>query len=942
MIACVSPADSNLEETINTLRYADRARQIKNKPIVNRDPTQAELSRLRQQVQQLQVQLLNKGGVVGDGVGLSGDSSANVKVLVEKNKALESENRKLSSELQSSVDQTTHMCEKAIMAEMSRDKLKQRLDEIKEHVAPNLEVLNSLGNETENENILEKLKAVKEIQKMILELDEEESEVCNDDLMLPAEGMEDDENATPLDKELLLRRAEMGRQLQELNNALAMKQELASAMGESDEKMSSMKVQYEETMKQLESEITSLQQEKDELAKALHEVKNNTVVSKISEQRRRRLQELEGEMSKLKKKLAEHSKLIKFKEQGDQKIKKLNSEIQVMKQTRVKLMKQMKQDTTKFQQFKTQKDREVMKLKQQDRKRQHEVVKLERQNQLQQNMLRRKAEEASAANKRLKEALHKRKIATDKKEESFAQSDMKGTGQRVRNWLSRELEVLVCMGESRRHLEELLADRKTLSQQLSELEQSTDEPAAKKRASMNDTFVCDDSLSSSDCGDEEKKQKIFALKHELQLRSAQIADLQEKLMDADQEEKSKHRWSNIRSIVEAKCGLKWLLNTLVESKVQNTFTEAELTDSKVAQNECRKEVEEMKDDMENIRLQHQQEITELQKMNEDKVLYLLKELNQDANTLQDTDDSEVRSLKERLQFQESQIAELNAIHEKFQQVSAENELLKKQLAVAKYQKDRKLSFLPELTDQSSVSDMKTVKNPTKIKKKKAEVLDDIFESEDESWESDEDDSEYTYESDSSWCETPIKPKQRRRTKIIDQNKKQSLLKVPTGCSCKGNCRGRCGCTKSGRECDDTCRCDDTKCLNKDGRRNSGGDNSDNDLSMQSMSQSQLSSTSSICLNSTFLASPDNPNENKPESPRKALKDVNTGLSADPKNIKESGDGALKKESFKKPGIFVKRPKPDDESAINSQGVISKKKRKLLSTSNKSYFKPPQV
>lgn len=50
MIACVSPADSNLEETLNTLRYADRARKIKNKPIVNVDPQAAELHHLKQQV----------------------------------------------------------------------------------------------------------------------------------------------------------------------------------------------------------------------------------------------------------------------------------------------------------------------------------------------------------------------------------------------------------------------------------------------------------------------------------------------------------------------------------------------------------------------------------------------------------------------------------------------------------------------------------------------------------------------------------------------------------------------------------------------------------------------------------------------------------------------------------------------------------------------------
>jgi len=36
MLACVSPADSNIDETVNTLRYADRARKIKNLPILNK------------------------------------------------------------------------------------------------------------------------------------------------------------------------------------------------------------------------------------------------------------------------------------------------------------------------------------------------------------------------------------------------------------------------------------------------------------------------------------------------------------------------------------------------------------------------------------------------------------------------------------------------------------------------------------------------------------------------------------------------------------------------------------------------------------------------------------------------------------------------------------------------------------------------------------------
>ena len=37
MIACVSPSEANLDETLNTLRYANRAKNIKNKPVINRD-----------------------------------------------------------------------------------------------------------------------------------------------------------------------------------------------------------------------------------------------------------------------------------------------------------------------------------------------------------------------------------------------------------------------------------------------------------------------------------------------------------------------------------------------------------------------------------------------------------------------------------------------------------------------------------------------------------------------------------------------------------------------------------------------------------------------------------------------------------------------------------------------------------------------------------------
>lgn len=57
MIACVSPADSNYEETMLTLRYADAASSIENKPVVNADPIGATNVHLRSTIHVLKTEL---------------------------------------------------------------------------------------------------------------------------------------------------------------------------------------------------------------------------------------------------------------------------------------------------------------------------------------------------------------------------------------------------------------------------------------------------------------------------------------------------------------------------------------------------------------------------------------------------------------------------------------------------------------------------------------------------------------------------------------------------------------------------------------------------------------------------------------------------------------------------------------------------------------------
>ena len=62
MIACVSPVDSNSEESKSTLQYANRARNIKNKPVINRDPHSHLIAQLRKEVAGLR-SLLHLNGI---------------------------------------------------------------------------------------------------------------------------------------------------------------------------------------------------------------------------------------------------------------------------------------------------------------------------------------------------------------------------------------------------------------------------------------------------------------------------------------------------------------------------------------------------------------------------------------------------------------------------------------------------------------------------------------------------------------------------------------------------------------------------------------------------------------------------------------------------------------------------------------------------------------
>ena len=60
MVANIGPANYNYEETITTLRYANRAKNIKNKPRVNEDPKDAMLREFQEEIARLKAEINKK------------------------------------------------------------------------------------------------------------------------------------------------------------------------------------------------------------------------------------------------------------------------------------------------------------------------------------------------------------------------------------------------------------------------------------------------------------------------------------------------------------------------------------------------------------------------------------------------------------------------------------------------------------------------------------------------------------------------------------------------------------------------------------------------------------------------------------------------------------------------------------------------------------------
>ncbi len=633
-------------------------------------------------------------------------------------------------------------------------------------------------------------------------------------------------------------------QLANLNKMLAHKEQMASAMIENDPKLKEMQAKYEEQLKTYESDLTKLQKEKDTLTQQ----HRNDPTSKIAEQRRKRIQELESSIGDLKKKVIEQQRVIKMNEKSEQKVKKLNEEIRSMKSAKVKLIKQMKEDAEKMRSYKQQKEREVIQLKQTERRQQVQMVKMETLHNKQQNVLRRKMEEAVARNQRLKEVLDKQKAA---KKSIVGRHGLAGAAERMRNLVSQELDLVVSVKEAQQSKEQLLNDRKTLTKQMADL---------KKQSRQTMTNAERDEIG----------QSIKDLQEELDLRNAQIQDLQKQIVVVDTSTDgsgsggkdgpdSNKWWDTLQTMTEAKIALQYLFEKATENMVAASSKESAIAELRQLYDEAVKNTNALEDEIGQMKVDHSGEMLKAGKEYEERVRMLLKHMITDGGV--NANAGQVSTILD------SDLQKFTKIHEELQRMSEECELQKRRNAEHKAKKTK------EIEDKEK----KTYRTTT---------VEELF-------GQDEDDDDDDIDNDPDWYaqtpllrrikkirQTTLNPTKRKMPEslfassnldddeIENSNVRKSLMPPVAkrsnsssglnGCKCKkeGCNNKRCPCVKNEKGCSETCKCDLGKCANrKDSTFNLDRDSSGGDMKLTSsvLSDKTNNSTSNTLnlLNDTY-------------------------------------------------------------------------------------------
>lgn len=122
MVANLGPADWNFDETMSTLRYANRAKNIKNKPKINEDPKDAMLREFQEEIARLKAALANAGdGAIEEYV----DENGTVQQRLVQEQVVEN-----VVEVEKEVEKVVEVCGALCLSANVRERVRQEAESV--------------------------------------------------------------------------------------------------------------------------------------------------------------------------------------------------------------------------------------------------------------------------------------------------------------------------------------------------------------------------------------------------------------------------------------------------------------------------------------------------------------------------------------------------------------------------------------------------------------------------------------------------------------------------------------------------------------------------------------------------------------------------------------------------------------------------------------------
>jgi kinesin family protein 4/21/27 len=459
MVACVSPADVNLEESLNTLRYAARARAIKNTPVVNRDPAAAQLAALRAQLAAARAENAELRRRLGLAPGAEVDSpcgagAEELEAGRAKVAALERDNARLRGEAGDLEGELKDLTERLLVAQLQRDRVAQvlsghagedaaaaalaaagvppdeataeaaqarRLRELEAEVRRLTRVARASGAYAAQAQRALQQAAPGCDPLALLSTPRTEgaaSEELGSPLGSPGPGgggdsevssllSGGDEGLDPGDAELLAQelahRAEVARvqaEMEALQRRLESKEAAVAAVSGH----AAMRTSYEAQLAEVLAERDALARERAELLDRLRSLAAASAEERGRAERafRERLREVDAKVRAAALKERRVRELEATRARALEAVRDLERDVQGIRAQKVALQRQADRAAKEFGAWRREREREVMQLRKEGRASAAQLQRVQALHARQQDVLRRKTEEAAAARKRLK------------------------------------------------------------------------------------------------------------------------------------------------------------------------------------------------------------------------------------------------------------------------------------------------------------------------------------------------------------------------------------------------------------------------------------------------------------------------------------------------------------------------------------------------------------